>query len=128
MHQFSPGLFIMLTIIAEVSSHIRGEKGGTSIIFSRIIRRLASSFDIPEVKHAISIDNKWSEPLVLIWEWEMRPLITLLTQLFTMSMMVIHRMGILFGKCILLRATDMILLCVLLASRLLDRDSLQKVK
>ena len=39
---------------------------GNNIILPGTIRRAASSFDIPEVKHAISIDNKWSEPLVLI--------------------------------------------------------------
>ena len=54
----------------------------------RRARGLASPFDIPEVKHAISIGNLWSEPLVLIWEGEMSRLIILPS-----STMVIKEMG-----------------------------------
>ena len=78
MQQFSADSFIMRVRIAEVALHIRKGKRGINIILSpRTIRQVASPFDIPEVKRAISIDNKWTEPLFLIWEWKMSPLITL---------------------------------------------------
>ena len=40
------------------------------MILLRTIRPLTSAFDLPEVKLPITMDNKWSEPLVLIWERE----------------------------------------------------------